>query len=189
MALNVIGVGIGFYLSYLIGRLNFSIMFVGTSALLYGYASFLKDILVVKNLIVSLIVALSILIIPLYDLFPVINTSNQSAQITMFRVVLDYAIFAFALTLIRELVKDIQDINGDHKAGINTLPIAVGKDRASKIAFALVVLFIIGISYYVITYLYKQQLAVVYFLILSNVLKIIMLLGMLSLLLYPFILK
>lgn len=213
IALNIIGVGIGFYLSNLVGRSGFSIVFVGISILLYLYASSLKQMLIVKNIIVSILVAMSLIIVALFDLLPAITLQNQQTQLTIFKIVTDYALFAFGINLVREIVKDLQDIDGDHKAGLNTIPIALGKERATKIAFALLVFFTCGVIYYVITYLYKQQIAVGYFLIfviapliyssiklftaetkmqykyVSNILKITMLLGMLSLLIYPFILK
>lgn len=213
IALNIIGVAIGFYLSNLVGRSGFSILFVGISIILYLYASSLKHILLIKNIIVSALVALSIIIVPLFDILPAITEVNRISQVAIFKIVLYYALFAFGMNLIREIVKDLQDIDGDLKAGLNTLPIAIGRDRATQTAFALLVFFIVGVVYYVITYLYKQQLAVAYFALLvigplifaaiklfsaatkiqfkviSNGLKIIMLLGMLSLLLYPFILR
>ncbi len=210
---NIIGVGIGFYLSNLVDRSGFSIVFVGISIVLYLYASSLKQMLIIKNLIVSALVAMSIIIVGLFDLLPVITPQNQELQLVIFKILLNYALFAFGINLIREIVKDLQDITGDHKAGLNTLPIAFGKERASKVAFILLIFFTTGIVYYVTTYLYKQEIGVGYFLLLvvgpliyvaiklfqaetkqefkhiSTVLKIIMLLGMLSLLLYPFILK
>jgi 4-hydroxybenzoate polyprenyltransferase len=126
---------------------------------------------------------------------------------------LDYALFAFLINLVRELAKDIEDIDGDHKAGMNTLPIAIGRDRATKVLFALSLMPLLAVVYYMITYLYKQPIAIGYFLIfvvapliyiaiksfnaetkkdvrhISKILKLVMLLGMLSLLLFPFILK
>ncbi len=210
---NVIGVAIGFYLSNLIGRSGFSVLFVGISILLYVYASYLKQIVVVKNLIDALLVEISIIIVALFDLLPAITPENQDTQLAIFKIVLHYALFAFGITLVREIVKDQQDVDGDHKAGLNTLPIAIGRERAKTVVFALLVLFIFAVVYYVITYLYKQQWAVGYFLVLviapliycaiklfsaksksdfgpvSKILKLSMLFGMLSLLLYPFILK
>jgi 4-hydroxybenzoate polyprenyltransferase len=213
IAFNILGVAIGFYLSNLVGRSGFSIVFVGISILLYLYASSLKQMLIIKNLIVSILVAMSLIIVALFDLLPAITPLNQPTQLTLFRIVLDYALFAFGINLIREVVKDLQDVNGDHKAGLNTLPIAIGKERTTKVVFTLLVFFTGAIFYYVITYLYKQQMAVGYFLLfviapliyasiklfqaetnaefdhVSTILKFTMLLGMLSLLLYPFILK
>ena len=211
--LNVIGVGLGFYLSNLVSRSGFFAIFVIISALLYIYATYLKQTLLVGNIVISVLVAMSVLIVGLFELLPVVNTQNQATQLTFFKILLDYALFAFIINLVREVAKDIEDIDGDYKAGMNTLPIAIGRERATKVLFALTLLPLFGVVYYMLTYLYKQQIAVGYFLLflvapllyitiksfsaktkkdvrhISTILKIVMFLGMLSLLLYVFILK
>ena len=211
--LNVIGVGLGFYLSNLVGRSGFFAIFVIISALLYIYATYLKQTLLVGNIVISVLVAMSVLIVGLFELLPVVTVQNQATQLTFFKILLDYALFAFIINLVREVAKDIEDIDGDYKAGMNTLPIAIGRERATKVLFALTLLPLFGVVYYMLTYLYKQQIAVGYFLLflvapllyitiksfsaktkkdvrhISTILKIVMFLGMLSLLLYVFILK
>ncbi|MEJ2113258.1 MAG: UbiA family prenyltransferase, partial [Flavobacteriaceae bacterium] len=196
----------------LVGKNGFFALFVIISALLYIYASYLKQILLVGNIVISILVALSVIIVGLFELLPVINPQNQETQLTFFKIVLDYAVFAFIINFIREIVKDIEDIDGDYKAGMNTLPIAIGKERAGKILFALSLIPLLAVVYYVFTYLYKQLVVTGYFLLfiiapllyvsiklfgkttkkdyhaVSNLLKIIMLFGMLSLLLYKYIL-
>ncbi|WP_400078428.1 geranylgeranylglycerol-phosphate geranylgeranyltransferase [Winogradskyella sp. R77965] len=213
MVLNIIGVGLGFYLSYQIGRPGFFAIFFIASALLYIYSSSLKQMAVVGNVIVSVVVALSVLLVGIFELIPAMDLNNKAVQTTFLNIIRDYAIFAFMINLIREMVKDIEDIDGDHKAEIQTLPILLGRERANKIVFVLSLIPIFSIIYYVITYLFKQQLVVGYFLVLviapliyisiklftaeeksqykhiSLILKLVMLTGTLSLLLYNFILK
>ena len=210
--LNVIGVGLGVYLSNGIGKSGFFVIFFIASALLYIYSSYLKQMLLVGNIIVSLVVSLSILLVGIFELLPVIIDNNRAIQIFFFKIILDYAIFAFMINLIRELVKDIEDIDGDHKAGMQTLPIVLGRDRATKIVFFLSLIPLFVVIYYVINNFFRQQLLVGYFLVLviapliyvtiklfnaeqkshyqhiSLILKLVMLTGMFSLLLYKFIL-
>ena len=50
------------------------------------------------------------------------------------------ALFAFLVTLIREIIKDIEDITGDRVAGAHTLPIAAGVDAALRLVALLCVL-------------------------------------------------
>lgn len=211
--LNVIGVLIGFYLSHLVGKSGFFALFVIISALLYVYASYLKQTLLIGNIVVSVLVALSLIIVGIFELLPAITSQNQATQLTMFKVLFDYALFAFIINLVREIVKDIEDIDGDHKVGMNTLPIVIGRDRAKNVLFVLSLAPILAVVYYLSTYLYKHTIVVIYFLVLviaplifvsikifqsktkkdykfiSNILKIVMLTGMLSMLLYPIILK
>jgi len=209
---NIVGVGLGYYLSNDVGNSGFVIVFILTSLLLYLYASYLKHIIVVSNIVISLLVSISLLIVGVFDLVPVITSSNQQTQFTFFSILLDYALFAFLITFLRELAKDLEDIDGDYKAGINTLPIAIGRDRATKVLFGLIILSLILIISYVLNNLYTQEIAVGYFLVgivgpllflaiktysaktkqhyslISLVLKIIMVIGLLSMLLYKYIL-
>ena len=213
IAFNVIGVGIGFYISSLVGKNAFFAIFVIISALLYIYASYLKQILLVGNIVISVLVALSIIIVGLFELLPVITPENQTSQLTIFKIVLNYAVFAFLINLVRELAKDIEDIDGDYKAGMNTLPIAIGRERASKVLFAMSLTPLFAVVYYMVTYLYKQPLAIGYFLLfivapliysviksfnaetkkdfhhISAILKLVMFTGLVSFLLFKFLIK
>lgn len=210
IVLNIIGVGLGFYLSNGIGKSSYFVIFIIASALLYIYSSYLKQMLLIGNIVVSLAVSLSLLLVGVFELLPVINELNREVQITFFKIILDYAIFAFMVNFIRELVKDIEDIDGDYKAGMQTLPIVLGRERSHKIIFVLSLIPIASVIYYVITYLFKQTEVVVYFLIFviapliytsikllsaelkkhykhaSIILKLVMLTGMLSMLLYKY---
>ena len=212
IVLNVIGVAIGFYLSNIVERTGFFAVFVIISALLYVYASYLKQILLVGNLVISVLVGLSIVIVGLFELLPVITPENREIQLTFFKLILDYAIFAFFINLVREMAKDLEDIDGDYKAGMHTLPIAIGRERATKVLFAMSLIPLFAVVYYMATHLYKQQIAIGYFLVfvigpliyvtiksfnaqskkelhhISNVLKLVMLFGMLSLVLYKYLL-
>ena len=207
---NVLGVLIGFYLSHLVGRSGFFALFVVVSGLLYLYASYLKQIILIGNIVVSVLVALSIIMVGLFELLPAITPQNQETQLTFFKIILDYALFAFCINFIREMVKDIEDIDGDYKAGMNTLPIAIGRSRATQVTLALTFIPLAAVIYYVVTYLYHNLWIASYFLlfvvapliyviirlfqaklkaeyhIISNLLKLIMLFGMLSLLIYKY---
>jgi len=210
LSLTIIGVCIGFYLSNLIDKTGYSALFIFTSALLYVYTTSLKQTLLIGNIVVSVLVALSIIIVGLFDLIPAITSENQQTQLTIFKILINYALFAFMINLLREIIKDIEDFEGDTKADMRTLPIVIGKNKAKTVLFVLSFIPLLAIVYYVITFLYKQQIAVGYFLLfvvapllyfsikilsantqkklhhLSNVLKLILFFGVLSLLLYKF---
>jgi 4-hydroxybenzoate polyprenyltransferase len=211
--LNIIGVILGFYLSHSVGRSSFFAIFVIISIALYVYASYLKGTVLFGNILISFLVAMSIIIVGVFDLLPAMIPQNRDTQLTFFDIIFDYAIFAFLINLVRELVKDIQDVDGDYKAGMNTLPIVIGRERANKIAFIISMIPIGAVIYFVVTYLYKQPIVIGYFLLfvvapliyatikifgasnnfhykhISMVYKLVMFFGILSLLLYPLIIK
>jgi len=210
--LNIIGVGIGYYLSNSVDKNAFFSLFVIISALLYIYATYLKRTLLIGNIVVSILVALSIIIVGIFELLPTLTPENRLTQLTFFKIILDYALMAFILNLIREIAKDIEDIDGDYKAEMNTLPIAIGRERASYVLFVLTLIPLFTIAYYTINSLYTNLTAVIYFLVfiiapliyisikafsaktkkehhhISSMLKLVMFFGILSLLLYKYIL-
>ncbi len=60
-----------------------------------------------------------------------------------------YIFFTFLTTLVREIIKDIEDVDGDYAINAKTLPIAIGRKRANRVAVgftALLLLFLIVIS-------------------------------------------
>lgn len=212
IAFTVVGVGLGFYLSHAVGKPAFFGLFVIISALLYVYATYLKQIAIVGNILVSVLVALSLMIVGIFELLPAITEANQDVQSTMFEILADFGIFAFFINFIREVVKDILDVNGDHKMGMQTLPIIFGVSRSAKVAFGITCVTIAIIAYYLGSFLYMHTIAIIYFLIavvgpliyiaiklftadnpkhfkhISFMLKIVMITGMLAMLVYKLIL-
>ena len=210
--LNVIGVLTGFYIAHAINKNELFSIFVVVSILLYIYASYLKQTFLIGNIIISALVSLSIIIVGIFDLLPNITDENINIELFFFKILLEYAVFAFAINFIREIIKDIEDIDGDLKSDMHTLPIVLGKKTASIFAFALTILLATAVYIYIYDKFFKELIITLYFLIsvigpllyvsilmlqakttkdfhrISNILKLVMLFGMLSLLLYKFIL-
>ena len=204
--LNIIGVGIGYYLSNVIMRPGFLSIFILIVSLLYFYASSLKQMLLVGNFLVALMLSFSIIIIGVFDLFPAIDPENQPQMSTLFSLLLDYAVMAFIINFIREIVKDLEDMNGDYNQGMSTLPILLGRNRTVKVVFALSFIPIALLLKYVYVYYFANDLfiATIYFLAfitapliyftiksfdaktekdfkhLSNILKLVILFGIIS---------
>jgi 4-hydroxybenzoate polyprenyltransferase len=211
MGFTVLGIIFGVYATWDIDKNSYATIFLIVSALLYWYATSLKQAILIGNILVSFLVGLSILIVGVFEISPMITPDSRDAYLFMFKFLVDYAIFAFLINLVRELVKDLEDVDGDHKAGYNTLPIAIGRDRANKVAFGVCVITIMVIVYYVITYLFENQYLLLYFIFLiigplsycaikllsaktkaqytqlSTILKVTMVLGMCSILLLKFV--
>ncbi|WP_426485048.1 geranylgeranylglycerol-phosphate geranylgeranyltransferase [Flavobacterium sp. 2] len=208
IGLNITGVAIGFYLSNVILRPSFATVFILIASLLYFYSTSLKQIMILGNFIVALLLALSVIIIGIFDLFPATNAENQAQMASLFSILIDYALFAFMINFIREIVKDIEDVNGDYNQGMNTLPIAIGISRAAKIALGFAIIPFILSLLYINTYFMQNKLYIatlysfafvlaplLYFIVkiftaktqkefhhLSTVLKLILLFGILSIL-------
>lgn len=206
--LNIIGVGIGFYLSNYINYPSFSAIFIVIAISLYMYATEFKKIFLVSNLLIAILLGMSVLIVAIYNLMPIVVPQNQSYLKLLFGVVLDYSIFAFGINLIREIIKDTEDMEGDEVAQVKSLPIVLGL-RNTKIVLSGLLLGLIALianytyKYFFVNDLYITSLYVLItiiapliyvlvelwnahqkkqFSILSFVVKIIMFFGMLTVL-------
>jgi len=122
--LNVAGVLLGLLVSKWIFLIN-----VFSVTLLWFYSERFKRTTLVGNLVVSLLTAMSVLVVT------VAYPENR-------RLVLIYALFSFAITLVREIIKDMEDVRGDASHGCRTLPIVWGIRRTKIVVYGLVAAFI-----------------------------------------------
>ncbi|HUC83508.1 MAG TPA: geranylgeranylglycerol-phosphate geranylgeranyltransferase [Flavisolibacter sp.] len=100
---------------------------VGCVALLWFYSTSFKRQLLIGNFVISLLTAWTILVFffAFSDPNNAFNTSNENS-VKFFRLAFLYAGFAFVISLIREAVKDMEDMEGDARYGCRTLPIVAG---------------------------------------------------------------
>lgn len=165
IGLTVTGVAIGFFLSNVIAKPGFASLFILIAATLYLYATSLKQMMLIGNIIVALLLSFSVIIIGIFDLYPATGIENQQQMGLLFSILLDYAIFAFMINLLREIVKDIEDTDGDYNQGMNTLPIAIGKSRTGKIVFGLSFIPLFFILFYINKYLFELLYVTLYLLL------------------------
>ena len=206
IAINIVALLIGYYLCNVINKPTFLAAFIIPVVLLYLYATSFKKIAIIGNLIVALVLGLSVIIIGFFDILPATDGNNKIEMMTLLFILLDYTIFAIIINFIREIVKDLEDIDGDYNQGMNTLPILIGKERTTKIVSVLAALATLILFWYINKNLMnsKLYLATVYcllfvmspvvfvaikswkakskkeFRLLSSVLKMIILFGILS---------
>ena len=181
--LSITGVFLGFLVGWQIGLINFSSGF-----LLWLYSNNLKRQPFVGNMTVAFLTGLSIALI---------NWLYHS-HLLLINV---YATFAFFITLVREIIKDMEDLKGDNTYGCKTLPILFGIRQTKYILYTLLALFLLVVVaihfffkalpiYYFILCLFAPLLVLLVYLIradtkndfynLSALCKVIMLLGILS---------
>ena len=145
--LNLIGISSGFYIASKINKLWLGIIFVYFAISLWRYSKQNKTSFLIGNLQVAFLTTLSIINLALYDLIPNGIRVDDGSKI-IFLIILFYAVFAFITTLIREIIKDIEDIEGDKKINANTLAIRFGLQKAKQITISLIILPILGIAYF-----------------------------------------
>ncbi len=203
------GLFIGFYLSIK----NFTeitlCLYFASIIILFLYSKFLKKLPLFGNLAISILITFPIFLVSSISL-SLFNNINDQVLINYYNLentVNIYCFFAFITTLIREIIKDIEDVDGDLKIKAKTLPILFGRKRASKVAFLcscillflLLILsqFIINKAFLLFYGIVLILLPLLYFMFLlwkaekkkdfsklSSLMKLIMLFGILSMLLF-----
>jgi len=150
---NIVGCVCGGLVSFGIGRPNFTFVFVFIAGILWFYSTTFSKEPVLGNVVVALLVAAVPLIEVLYEMLPLLALPLEALSDMHIRFEeilvwsLGYAIFAFLLTLQREMVKDIEDVEGDRTYGRNTLPIAMGIQAARHSTIGVSVVVIVALAY------------------------------------------
>ena len=180
---NGLGILLGLFISRKVALVNLTAVFC-----LWLYANQLKRLAFWGNLIVAILTGFSLLILAVY--YP-----GHQKEVWV------YAIFSFFITLIREIIKDMEDVKGDEKHGCRTLPIIWGIARTKLLVYVLIASFITTL-FILATQLPNQRIAYIFlvmmipigfftyklvyadkprdFAFLSDACKIIMLIGVLT---------
>jgi 4-hydroxybenzoate polyprenyltransferase len=131
LILSAAGILFSLYISYRVGNWLVAFFNLITVFLLWFYSTTFKKRLLVGNIIISVLTAWVILVLYLTEMqFNLVFTSTEIQHQLyirqLFKISILYSGFAFIISLIREVVKDIEDIQGDLAWGCRTMPIAWG---------------------------------------------------------------
>ena len=121
--LSTTGVALGVYLSLGIGLVNAVSVF-----LLWLYSNNLKRLPFIGNVTVAFLTGLAVIVVDLFY-----RTNNS--------LIIIYALFAFFITLVREVIKDMEDLKGDNSFGCKTLPIIWGIRKTKVLLYIILVAF------------------------------------------------
>ncbi len=168
--LNFVGIILGFYVSYQAGIAIFGVVFILVAGLLWFYSTSYKKQFLVGNLIVSVLTALVPFMVPVFEI-PLVN-QEYAETIIQYEIRFDYILywvagfsfFAFFTTLIREIIKDAQDFEGDVLSDRQTLPIILGVKATKVILEILLGILMASLVYVYHTYL-RDKATLVYMLV------------------------
>lgn len=147
IALSAAGLLIGSYLSYAVGMPKLAGIFAISIGLLWFYSTHFKKQFLTGNLVISFLTAVSVMLVGLFELVPALEADSLDGARGVLIVMSGYAIFAWISTLLREIVKDLEDIKGDQAMGYHTLVIEFGEEKARYTAIAGGMLLFTGIVY------------------------------------------
>ncbi len=152
MILNSAAILLGFYLAWQIKVVSFGLVFPLISGVLWIYSAKYKRTLFWGNFIVAGLSAFVVLIVWLFEFFRLrMSPADFTAVLPEIQIVTclftAYAVFAFLVSLVREIIKDMEDVEGDETTGCKTLPIVAGMNASRFIAGGLIVLTIMLLGY------------------------------------------
>ena len=144
LVLSGIGIGCGLAVAGLLRSWTFGILFVIIPGLLWFYSSSYKRLLMVGNIIIALLAGLTPMIVAM---------ANVAILQLRYGTILGYttlphdiyawmggfALFAFLLTWIREIIKDMQDQMGDRELECHSMPVVWGEKWTKIFVTALIV--------------------------------------------------
>jgi len=100
-----------------------------TILLLWFYSTNFKKDFLIGNVVISLLTAWSIAVV-YFSKFTIQEITHpvisDTANFRFAKLMVVYSVFAFILTLVREALKDMEDMEGDKKFGCKTLSIVWG---------------------------------------------------------------
>lgn len=143
--LNIVGIGLGMLVSMEVAWVNFWAVF-----LLWLYSNQLKRLPLIGNMAVSGLTAMAIWVVAVY-------TENHSNMVYLF------ASFAFFISLMRQMIKDMEDLRGDMHFGSRTLPIVWGIRKTKSLMYLMLATFM-GITFVLLQWIGHWKLTA-YFLI------------------------
>jgi len=142
-----IGIVIGLYLAFKIEKPVMGFINAFAAGSLWMYSSYYKKRLLIGNVIIALLAGLALLTVGLFEpeFYPNIT------------YLLIYSGFAFAVTLIREIIKDIEDLDGDERTQCKTLPVVFGIKKSKAIVLFLIIVTAAIIGYVLFSYFYQNR--------------------------------
>lgn len=138
--LNLIGIILAVYLSWHLHSWWMWMCQAACTILLWFYSTHFKRLPLIGNILISGLTSFTLLVLIIYE--PQFYTAPHAQELwPLNKLIWLYAIFAFLLSMVREIVKDLEDLFGDSKEGCHTAPIVWGIQASKIIAIIMLVIF------------------------------------------------
>jgi 4-hydroxybenzoate polyprenyltransferase len=137
--INVLAVLIGLIASWMIGSWSLVVFHFVCAGGLWFYSTTFKRQFLIGNLLIALFTAFVPFVAGFYELLAAVRNVPEAAMVIggAWRWLLAVSLFAFISTLLREIIKDIEDYEGDKEFGCRTMPIVIGIRPAKNVVIFL----------------------------------------------------
>ncbi|MCW3101792.1 MAG: hypothetical protein JWO09_232 [Bacteroidetes bacterium] len=164
--INILAILLGFLVSLSVGNWKLVIFHVVCATGLWFYSTTFKRKFFIGNLVIAAFTALVPFIVGVYELLLCRRTyadlfEGETLRFYFMVPVLAVSFFAFITTLLREILKDIEDMDGDKEYGCKTMPIVLGVRSSKIVVIILSLATMLSLAY--IQYLFKEHSATFYY--------------------------
>jgi 4-hydroxybenzoate polyprenyltransferase len=154
IALTGTGIILGLFISYLCSSMSLAFIMIMIPGLLWFYSASYKRQFLIGNIIVAFCAALIPTVISLAEISFLSLPQHYNTIVfetivpkTVYTWTLGFSAFAFLGTLIREIIKDMEDIEGDQEVESRTMPNVWGLNKSKIVVYALIAITIAAALY------------------------------------------
>ncbi|MEO6903128.1 MAG: geranylgeranylglycerol-phosphate geranylgeranyltransferase [Bacteroidia bacterium] len=152
LLITIIAILIALYLSYSISYWKIAFIHLICAIGLWFYSTTFKREFLIGNIIIALFVALVPLIVGIYELLSAYHNygllNTKLSYKTAWTYIIGLSFFAFLTTFLREIIKDMEDYDGDKKYGRKTMPIVLGIRNTKNVSIFIAIIIIISLAYF-----------------------------------------
>ncbi len=147
--LTILGFFISLYLAIYIDNLPLLSLYPMAVGLLFCYSKYFKQRVLIGNVVVAIFCAFvaGIIWFAERNTYAQLWESNPESATYLQFILGFYLLFAFIATMFREIVKDMEDVEGDRLYNCRTLPIVYGFKTAKIVAFLFGILLVIFLCF------------------------------------------
>tara|TARA_B000000441_G_C21564456_1_gene244896 strand:- start:119 stop:601 length:483 start_codon:yes stop_codon:yes gene_type:complete len=110
-----------------------------------------------------------VLLVGVFDVLPAATAENGDFVKSILQVILAYSAFAFFTNFIREMVKDAEDVEGDKSMGYRTLAVVLGVQQLKYIILILVLMLLVVCGFMTVFLLESDAFSAIYTLIFIDI--------------------
>ncbi|MFC2097584.1 geranylgeranylglycerol-phosphate geranylgeranyltransferase [Bacteroidota bacterium] len=150
---SVLGLILSFIVAYQTKYMQWLFFYPLATVLLWTYSYYLKRTPLWGNLFVSMFCSFVVLLIWFFEkeTYTILNISNPDEAKSLTINLVFYSVFAFFSTLHREIIKDMEDMEGDKANNCRTYPVLYGIKKTKPIVLIVQLMLLCIIIIYLIT--------------------------------------
>ena len=142
MLFNSLAIMLSIFLCIKIKQEIYILVFLLIIYCLWLYSKKLKKYKIIGNILIAFFISLSILNVPLFSYKNILSDD----RFFVFLIISIYSVLAFLINVKREIIKDIEDIEGDKMHKVKSLPIIFGTKKSKLVTVIIGIILMFAIS-------------------------------------------